>query len=437
MAVASPPIDLSLSPDVRTGLLTRRTLRTFHKRPVSAEVRASILDAARWAPAAGDTSPVRLIVLDDPALKKSLQRLTRESKDISNHWEEMFTPTGLRGYVQTWYATPFCVAVCADPALGPTHIHNTWNRQIAMAAAAESLALAARCHGMALVMYTHFSLEKLKRLLDIPFSWDTLGVMGLGYPDLHRINPRVLEISLTRLPLKELVSSERYDQPAPPDLLEEREARRPMPDLAETIAGLRRTMAFTETPIPPEYLFEILRAARWAPSAGNFQPVRYVILRDRRQLAHLQALAEESLHISRHWFPQYGRGSGEHPRWSRVPVAVALIADPTKGGPHIHGEATHVVAGGLAALNMWLMARALGLGTTLVTHWIEEKVKVLIDCPRTWDLVGVMPFGFPQDSRPWSREPLEALVFQDGFGRPWDRTREFPFPASRPPTQEA
>jgi len=31
MAVASPPVDLSLSPDVRTGLLTRRTLRTFHQ----------------------------------------------------------------------------------------------------------------------------------------------------------------------------------------------------------------------------------------------------------------------------------------------------------------------------------------------------------------------------------------------------------------------
>ncbi len=201
MVVTSPPIDLSLFPDVRTGLLTRHTLRTFHKKPVSVSVRASVLDAARWAPAIGDIYPVRLIVLDDPGLKKSLQRLTRESKDISNHWEGLFKPNGLRGYVQTWYSTPFCVAVCADPAIGPRHINNIWNHQIAMAAAAENLALAARYHGMALVMYTHFSLEKLKQLLDIPFEWDALGVMGLGHPDLQRINPRVLEISLTRLRL--------------------------------------------------------------------------------------------------------------------------------------------------------------------------------------------------------------------------------------------
>lgn len=430
MVVASPPVDLSPSPDVRTGVLTRRTLRTFHHKPVPSALRAGILDAGRQAPAAGDVQPVRFIVLDDPALIRALQRLTREAKDISNHWEGLFKPQGLRGYVQTWSTTPFCVAVCADPRLGPRHIHNTWNHQIAMATATENLALAARYYGLALVMYTHFSQEKLKQLLDIPFDWDAMGVMGLGYPDLRRINPRVLEISLTRLPLGDLVSSERYGRPASPELLRERQAQVPLPDLAETMRALGRAARFADRPVPAGYLFEILRAARWAPSAGNFQPIRYVVLRDREQLTGLQRLADESVRISAHWMPAYRQGSGEHPDWTRVPAAVALIADPTKGGPHIHGEATHILAGGLAVQNMWLVAQGLGLGTTLVTHWIEEKVKVLIDCPRTWDLVGVMPFGFPTGTRAWTREPLEAHVYQDRFGRPWDRAREFPFPRS-------
>jgi nitroreductase len=421
MVVASPPVDLSPAPDIRTGLLTRRTLRTFHQRPVPFALRESILEAARWAPAAGDAQPVRFIVLDDPALKRSLQKLTRESKDISNHWEELFKPRGLRGYVQTWLSTPFCVAICANPGLGPRHIHNAWNHQIAMGAAAESLALAARYHGMALVMYTHFSQEKLKQLLDIPFEWDAMGVMGLGYPDLRRINTRVLEMSLTRLPLSDLVSSAYYGAPADADVLEEHEVRLPLPDLEATMRGLRRTTRFADTPIPAGALFEILRAARWAPSAGNFQPIRYVVLRDREQLARLQGLAEESVRISAHWVPQYQEGRGEHPDWTRVPVAIALIADPTKGGPHIHGEATHILAGGMAAQNMWLMAQGLGLGTTLVAHWIEEKVKVLINCPRTWDLAGVMPFGFPVETRAWSRDPLESLVYRDKFGVSWGR----------------
>ena len=65
------------------------------------------------------------------------------------------------------------------------------------------------------------------------------------------------------------------------------------------------------------------------------------------------------------------------------------------------------------------MAHGLGLGTSLVTHWIEEKVKVLIDCPRDWDLVGVMPLGVPAESPARRRRQLDELAFQDVFGHPW------------------
>ncbi len=436
MLLESPHVSVDLHPDVRAGLLTRRTFRTFEHRPVPAAIRKTVLETARWALAAEDTDVVRFIALDDPELKRTLFRLTRESKDISNHWEGLFKPAGLRGYVQYWPNTPFCVAVCADPAAGPRHIHNTWNHHLASAAATENLALAARWQGMALVMYTHFSQEKLKRLLDVPFDWDAMGVMGMGYPDLKRTNPQVLAASLVRLPLAELVAGERYGQPAPAELIDECDAGVELPDLMATMLGLRPTTCFGDEAVEPSHVFEILRAAQWAPSAGNFQPIRYVVLRDRARLARLEELARESREISGHWVSRYGEGFSEHPDWTRVPLAIALIADPTRGGPHIHGEATHIHGGGLAAQNMALMAHGLGLGTTLVTHWIEEKVKVLIDCPRTWDLVGLMPFGVPAPRPARARQPLEELVYQDGFGRPWNPTREFPFRASVSPTPE-
>jgi nitroreductase len=362
---------------------------------------------------------VRFIVLDDPVLKRALFHLTRESKDITNYWEGLFRPAGLRGYIQYWQATPFCIAVCADPRAGPQHIHNGWNHHLA---AAENLALACRYFGLSLVMYTHFSQEKLKQLLDVSFDWDVMGMMGAGYPDLTRINPGVLGMSLSRLPLEEIVAEERLGRPAPAEILNAGEVKGPVADLMEAMVAARPVTRFTDRPVPAASLFEILRAAQWAPSAGNFQPIRYIVLRDRERLGRLADLAAESLAISGHWFPRYREGFSEHPDWTRVPVAVALIADPTKGGPHIHGEATHIHGGGIAAQNMGVMARALGLGTTLVTHWIEEKVKVLIDCPRTWDLVGVMPFGFPAEISTGQRKPLEELVYQDLFSRPWAQT---------------
>jgi nitroreductase len=419
--LASPHVGLDPRPDVRAGLLTRRTFRTFHKRAVAPALRASVLDAARWGWTAAGSDPVRLIVLDDPALKRDLFALTRESKAVSNHWEGLFRPAGLRGYVQHWTATPFCIAVCADRAAGPTHIHNGWNHHLAAAAATENLALAARYFGMALVMYSHFSQEKLKRLLDAPFDQDVIGVMGVGWPDLHRTNPKVLALSLTRLPLGDLVADERYGGPAPAELVAEHPTNATLPDLLQTMTSLRWITRFRDEPVPASSVFEILRSGQWAPSAGNFQPVRYVVLRDRARLAKLADLAHESVEISSHWEPRYRDSVGEHPDWRAVPLAIALIVDPTKGGPHIHGEATHMHAGGLAAQNMAVMAHALGLGTTLVTHWIEEQVKTLIDCPRAWDLVGVMPFGAPAERPQRNPRPLGELVYQDWFGRPWER----------------
>jgi len=413
----SPHVSLSRAPDVRRGILTRRTFRTFERRPVPEELRTSVLQAALAAPAAGESDPVRFVVVDDPALKKQLVRLTRESKDISNHWEPLFRSSGLRGYVQDWTHTPFCVAVAVDPGAVPKHVHHGWSHRLAGAAASQNLALAARYHGMAMVMYTHFSQEKLKQLLDVPFEWDVDGVMGIGFPDLRRINPRVLEASLIRLSLGELVASERYGDPAPKELTEERETPVAVPDLMETMLGLPTTTLFAGARVSDDHVFEILRAGQWAPSAGNFQPVRYVVLRDPERLRQLDGIARESVSVSAHWFPRYRNGAAEHPDWTQVPLAVALIADPAKGGPHIHGEATHVIGGGLAAQNMWLMARALGLGTTLVTHWIEENVKVLIDCPRGWDLVGVMPFGIPGSSSVPPRRSLGDVVSRDSLGR--------------------
>lgn len=391
----SPYISVSAAPDVRQAILTRRTFRTFERRPVPPELRESVLAAARCAPSPDDADCVHDVVIDDPALKKRLFKLTRESKDISNHWEALFRSSGLRGYVQDWTHTPFCVAVCVDPTVGPKHVHNGWNHRIAGAAASQNLALAARYHGLAMVMYTHFSQEKLKQLLDVPFEWDVDGVMGIGYPDLGRINPRVLEASLIRLSLGELVSSERYGDPPPKELIEDRPTFASVPDLMEVMRSAGTTTRFTDAAVAADQVFDVLRAGQWAPSAGNFQPARFVVLRDRKRLAALDAIARESAAVSAHWFPRYRDGAIDHPDWTTVPLAIAVIADPTKGGPHIHGEATHVIGGGLAVQNMRLMAHALGLGTTLVTHWIEEKVKVLIDCPRDWDLVGVMPFGVP------------------------------------------
>src|SRR5207245_10340992 len=113
-------------------------------------------------------------------------------------------------------------------------------------------------------------------------------------------------------------------------LIGEHESRVALPDLMSPLRAGRAATRFRDAPVPSGHVFEILRAGQWAPSAGNFQPVRFVVLRDRARLAELDRLARESVELSAHWFARYREGAPEHPAWTRVPLALALVADPTK-----------------------------------------------------------------------------------------------------------
>ena len=75
---SSPHVSFAPHPDTREAILSRRTFRTFERRPVPEALRVSVLKAACRAPSVEDADFVRYIVIDDPALKKQLFRLTRE-----------------------------------------------------------------------------------------------------------------------------------------------------------------------------------------------------------------------------------------------------------------------------------------------------------------------------------------------------------------------
>lgn len=84
MFLTSPYVSLDPSPDVRKGLLSRRTFRAFEKRSVSPSLRQSLLETARWTLGSGDSEPVRFIVLDDVIVKRDLFKLRRESDQTSD-----------------------------------------------------------------------------------------------------------------------------------------------------------------------------------------------------------------------------------------------------------------------------------------------------------------------------------------------------------------
>ena len=190
----------------------------------------------------------------------------------------------------------------------------------------------------------------------------------------------------------------------------------------------RRTVrTFADAPVTRDTLERIIDAARWAPSAGNAQPVRLIVLRpetDRATLPALQAIAQESKRISSYWVAMF-RPSGvrEYVQdFETTPVAIAIVADPSRSGGHAGDRGGHLVAAAAAIQNMKLQLHAEGLGAVLYTHWIEEKAKMLLDVPRTWSFIGLLCLGWPvpldtkERRAALHRKSLEQIAFVDRFG---------------------
>src|SRR4051794_12758025 len=101
--------------------------------------------------------------------------------------------------------------------------------------------------------------------------------------------------------------------------------------LKEALRTQRSTRHFSNKPIPDDVLKTILRAATWAPTAGNRQPWRFVVVDDpaiKRQIGELYDLGSATA---------YGAqgATDREPTFSEAPANVLVCIDPvsTNSGP--------------------------------------------------------------------------------------------------------
>jgi len=179
---------------------TRRAVRKFRPRDVpEADVR-EILEAARWAPSPANLQPARFIRVRDGDIKRELQALAKESKELSAYWDPAFAPGGKSALVND-LVTPVVIAVTADPAKSLTNVH--YDNGFEWAAAMSIYAMWLRAHSLGYggVFVQHWITEKAKRILNIPLRWTFLGTFTFG--------EAADAPSMDRLPLEELVYTDR------------------------------------------------------------------------------------------------------------------------------------------------------------------------------------------------------------------------------------
>ncbi|MET0342969.1 MAG: nicotinate-nucleotide--dimethylbenzimidazole phosphoribosyltransferase [Polyangiales bacterium] len=193
-------------------------------------------------------------------------------------------------------------------------------------------------------------------------------------------------------------------------------------------------------PLPSAVLRRILEAAHHAPSVGFMQPWSFVLLRDRglrerihAHFAEVNTRAAEVFHDDRRRAYQALKLQGI----LDAPLNLLVTCDREREGPHVLGRftmpETDLYSTCLAVENLWLAARAEGVGVGWMSIMEPGAVAALLGLPTSVVPVAYLTLGYPVEhaAQPllsqvgWQqRRPLDELVFEDGWGRraDWEQT---------------
>ncbi len=151
-------------------------------------------------------------------------------------------------------------------------------------------------------------------------------------------------------------------------------------------------------PVEPEKLGRVLEAARLAPSAGNRQEWRFVVVTDEQARQQLMEAAGGQAFVG------------------QAPVVIAACAE-TDEGTMMCGQASYPIDVAIALEHIALQAVAEGLGTCWVGAFDEAAVKEVLDIPQAIRVVELMPLGYPADQpKPKQRLALDEIVFHEKWG---------------------
>lgn len=155
-----------------------------------------------------------------------------------------------------------------------------------------------------------------------------------------------------------------------------------------------------DKPVSDAHLKVVLDAASKAPSGGNTQLARFLVIRDRDAIQAFGKLYHEAWWAKRR--DEYGwKGKSDIPEGS-VYEMPALLADEMVNAPVVILAFT--VGGGRAhsvfpaAQNLLLAARSLGIGTVLTTLHADvmERVNAMFDVPGDAEFHCCIPLGYPR-----------------------------------------
>ncbi len=190
---------------------------------------------------------------------------------------------------------------------------------------------------------------------------------------------------------------------------------------------------FLRKPIAKTTLERVLKASHHAGSVGFMQPWDFLVIREHQtKLAVKQLFLQANEEASR-------RYRGDKAKLYRglklegieeAPINLCITCTRQRGGPHVLGRSTirdtDLYSTCCAIQNLWLAARAEGIGIGWVSILDYEALKNLVGIPRPVKLVAYLCMGYVKEfslnpdleKAGWrKRLPLEDLVHYETWGQ--------------------
>ncbi|WP_425348876.1 5,6-dimethylbenzimidazole synthase [Pararhizobium antarcticum] len=189
---------------------------------------------------------------------------------------------------------------------------------------------------------------------------------------------------------------------------------------------------FLSAPLTEDVVRRLLSAAHSAPSVGFMQPWNFILVRDAATLARVHeafSLANEEAALMFEGAAQDRYRTLKLEGIRKAPLSICVTCDPTRGGSVILGR-THnprmdAYSTVCAVQNLWLAARAEGVGVGWVSIFRDRDIRDILGIPDHVEIIAWLCLGYfdalyaePELAvKGWrQRLPLEELVFEGRWG---------------------
>lgn len=203
-------------------------------------------------------------------------------------------------------------------------------------------------------------------------------------------------------------------------------------DVYEAIYTRRDVRHFRSEPLEDEVLKRILDAAHHAGSVGFMQPWNFIVIRDPQIRRHVKMLFEEENALAAENYSGSRRQLYQSLKLEGIlesAVNLCVTCDRSRANPVLGRNTmldTDLYSTCCAVQNLWLAARAEGVGVGWLSILRPQALTDLLELPESVVPVAYLCLGYPQEFRErpmleevgWrDRLPLDQVIFYERWGQ--------------------